>query len=156
MLIESCNVTLNSPIGISMNRKCEYVMLLQYSEISFNKQILIKSNMCHQIIVLKSNKESAYIKVMEYSSIIFHQNNNSELITVDIDNNYYNFYPVYLFQYVSLQSTSDILPSFYTIIISDTTLPNCKSLFYHLISYCQWIHTAVFHDHNSRATDYSL
>ena len=151
ILTQSCNVTFNGPIRIIMNQNCEYIMLAQYSDILLTKTILFKSNLCHQIIVIKSRQEAAYIKVMEYSNITFIQNNYTNLIAVDTNNvHYYNFYPFCLFQYVALQNTSVILPSHYTIIISDNFIYKCKFSFYHFISHCKWIHTAVFYGHNSR------
>ena len=49
IMTNSSNVTFNGPITISMNKECKYIMLLQYSEIVFNRKILFKSNVCHQI-----------------------------------------------------------------------------------------------------------
>ena len=89
----SCNVTLDGPIIISMNKNCEYIILLPDSEILFNQRIIFKTNFCDQIIVLKSHQEAAYIKVMEYSNTTFSQNIYTNLIVVDTDNNHYNFYP---------------------------------------------------------------
>ena len=149
-LTQSCNVTFNGPITISMNTKCEYIMLLQYSNILFSKQILFESNSCHQIVVLKSPQKFAYIRVMEYSNITFTQNNSSNIIVVNIDNNNYNFYPFCLFQYVALQNVSAILPSHYTIIISDSSVNKCELSFLHYIYHCKWIHTAVFRNYKTR------
>ena len=136
---QSCNVTLNGPITISMNTNCDYVMLLQYSEVLFNNHILFMSNMCYQIIVLKTHKEAIYFKVMEHSNITFTENNSSDLIAVKIDSDQYNFYPFCLFQYVTLQNTSVVLPSHYTVIISDNFLYKCKFSFiisFHIVNGC--------------------
>ena len=141
----SCNVTLNGPITISMNTNCDYIMLLQYSEVLFNKHVLFMSNMCYQIIVLKAHKETAYFKVMEHSNITFTDNNSSDLIAVKADGDQYNFHPFCLFQYVTLQNTSVVLPSHYTVIISDSFLYKCKFSFYHFFSHCKWISTAAFY-----------
>ena len=146
---QSCNVTLNGPITISMNTNCDYVMLLQYSEVLFNNHILSMSNMCYQIIVLKTHKEAIYFKVMEHSNITFTENNSSDLIAVKIDSDQYNFYPFCLFQYVTLQNTSVVLPSHYTVIISDNFLYKCKFSFYHFFSHCKWMSTAAFYGHKA-------
>ena len=150
ILTQLCNVMFNGPITIFMNEECKYVMLLQYSDILFNKQILFKSNLCQQIVVLKSPQKSAYIRVMEYSNITFTRNNNSDLIVVDIDNNNYNFYPFCLFQYVALHNTSAILPSHYSITISDISVNKCELSFFHYIFHCNWISTAVFYNYKAR------
>ena len=151
ILTQLCNVTFIGSITIFMNTECNYIMLLGYSEILFSKQILFKSNLCQQIIILKSSQKSAaYVRVMEYSNITFTQNNSSDLILVDIDNDNYNFYPFCLFQYVALQNTSAILPSHYTITISDIPVNKCKLSFFHYISHCNWISTAVFCNYKAR------
>ena len=156
ILTHSCNVTLNGTVTISMNHDCKYVMLIQYSQILFSKSILFESNWCDQIIIIRSSKEAAYIKVMEYSNITFSQNSYTNLITVDNKNDHYNFYPFCLFQFVSLHNTSGILPSHYTIIISDNFMYKCELAFYHFASHCQWIHTAVFYGHNSRVINQEI
>ena len=149
IMTHSSNVTFNGPITISMNKECKYIMLLQYSKIVFNRKILFKSNVCHQIIVLKSSQESAYIEVLEYSNITFTHNNSSSSIVIYIDNENYNFHPFCLFQYVALQNTSVILPSHYAIKISDSfQLDKCELFFFHYISHCKWIHKAVFYDYD--------
>ena len=142
---QSCNVTLNGPITISMNTNCDYIMLLQYSEVLFNKHVLFMSNMCYQIIVLKAHKDAAYFKVMEYSNITFLENNSSDLIAIKVDSDQYNFHPFCLFQYVTLQNTSVVLPSHYTVIITDDFLYKCKFSFYHSFSHCKWMSTAAFY-----------
>ena len=125
-----------------MSDGCDYIFLLQYSDILFKEKILFQSNVCEQIIILKSQKNSAYIKVVEYSNIIFTHNIYNNLIAVEIVDNY-NFNPFCVFQYVTLQNTSTvILPSHYSIIISEQY--NCKLSFQNFISHCQWIPTAVF------------
>ena len=144
--IHSCNATFNGPIQISINKKCKYTVLLEYSNVLFNGTILFQSNLCSQIIGIKSHKQAAYIEVMEYSNITFSHNNNSNLIAIEIDNSYQNFYPYCFFQYVSSKKASNILPSHYTIIISDSLLYNCKLSFHLFTSHCKWIPKAVFYD----------
>ena len=141
----SCNATISGPIKIFMNQKCRYVMLLQFSDVLFNETISFQSNLCQQIIVLKSNKETSYIKIMEYSNISFTQNNNSNPIAVEIKNNSHNFYPYCFFQYIASKTTWAILPSHYSIVINDRLLGNCKLSFYHFTSHCKWISKAVFY-----------
>ena len=122
----------------------------------FSKTILFAHNLCHKIIVIRSHQEAAYIKVMEYSNITFSQNNYTNLIALEINNDHYNFYPFCLSQYVASQIASVILPSHYAIIISDNVRYKCKFSFYHFISYCKWIYTAVFYGHNSRVINQQI
>ena len=153
MQLTSCNVSFNSSIKIYNNNiydniyifhryMCKYIIQFISCNILFSKDVFIIANMCKTIIIFR---ESPYIKVMEYSNITLTQNTCDNVIAVIPAHN--NPYPFCLFQYVALQNTSAILPSHYTIIISDNVLNNCTLSFYHFISHCQWIPTAVFHDH---------
>ena len=171
--MSSCNVSFNSSVKIYNNNikntndkniyerihiriMCEYIIQFISCNILFSKDIFITSNMCKMIIILKSHRESAYIKVMEYSNITFTQNNCNSVIAVEIDPAHNNPYPFCLFQYVALQNMSAILPSDYTIIISDSYMSNCKLSLYHFISHCQWIPTAVFHGHKPEAINHQI
>ena len=150
MHAHSCDVTFNGSINIHDNKgqMCHHIMEFQFCNIVFSATTFIASNICEQIIVLKSHKKSAYIKVMEYSNITFFQNIYSSLISIETHTNYNNPYPFCLFQYMSLQNASTILPSHYTIIISDSFVYKCKLSIHQFTSHCQWIHTAVFNSHD--------
>ena len=150
----SCrSVKFNGPITITMNKAYKSIIIFQYSRrIIFEGKLLFQSNKCHQIIAFKSLKQdTVYIEVMEYSNITFTQNKIYKLITVDIESKYYNFCLFCIFQFVAKQNTSAILPSYYTIIISDNNFlisKLCTLSFRNLISNCEWILKAVFYDHN--------
>ena len=137
----------NGPIVYSMNEKCKYIMLFQYSDVLFNETILFQSNLCHQIVNIKSDKE-AYIKIMEYSNITFSQNTYSDLIAVETEDDNYNIYPYCLFQYVVAQNASATAPSHYAIVISDSFIYKCKLSFYHFTSHCKWMPTSAFKGRN--------
>ena len=149
MQMHSCNVTFSGSVTIDRNQGCDNIMELQFCNVLYGSSILILSNFCKQIITLKSHRNTAYIKVLEYSNITFAHNNYSNLIAVETGADYNNPYPFCLFQYMSLQNTSAILPSQYTIIISDSFQYNCKSSINYLTVYCKWISTAVFNGHNA-------
>ena len=153
MLMQSCNVTFNGSIEIYITDGCDYILLLQYCDILLKGKILFQSNVCEQIIILKSQKNSTYIKMVEYSSITFTHNIYDNLLAVEIDDNY-NFNPFCVFQYVTLQNASAILPSHYSIIISEQH--NCKLSFQNFISHCQWISTAVFYGYNPGAINQQI
>ena len=154
ILMQSCSVTFNGPIKISESDVCEHILLLQYSDILFKEEILFQSNVCSQIIILRSHKNSTYIKIGEYSNIIFTRNIYNNLLAVENNDNY-NFNPFCVFQYVTFQNyTSTILPSHYTIIISEQY--NCKLSFQNFISHCKWIPTAVFWGYNPGAINQQI
>ena len=151
MHMYSCNVTFNGSIDIDNNKEqCSHIIYFQFCNILLSKNILITSNWCKQIIVLKSPKELAFIKVVEYSNITFAHNNYSTLIAVDTDTNYNNPYPYCLFQYVMLQNTSTKSQntSHYAIIINDSSRYICKLSLLHFTSHCQWIPSAAFKGEN--------
>ena len=91
--------------------------------------------------------------MVEYSSITFTHNIYDNLLAVEIDDNY-NFNPFCVFQYVTLQNASAILPSHYSIIVSEQHY--CKLSFQNFISHCQWISTAVFYDYNPGAINQQI
>ena len=151
MEIRYCNVTFNGSVEIygNINLSCEYIIQLISCDVSFSKNITMKLNLCKRIIVLKSDGLSTYTKVKEYSYITITKNIYTDsLIAVENYPAYNNPYPFCLFQYIALQNTSTILPSHYNLIISDVVLHNCELSFYHFISHCKWIPTAVFYGHN--------
>ena len=149
MQMYSCNVTFNGSAAIDRNQRCDYIMQFYFSEVLYGKSIVIVSNFCKQMIALKSHRNTAYIKVLEYSNVTFAHNNYSNLIIVETGANYNNPYPLCLFQYVTLQNTSVTLPSHYTIIISDNFHYNCKLSTNYLMLYYKWIPTAVFNGQSS-------
>ena len=161
MQMSSCNITFNGSVNIYDNYEyddyfCKYIMQFTSCNMLFSKDIFISSNICKMIIIINSHRESSYIKVMEYSNIALTQNNCSNVIAVEINSIYNNPYPFCLFQYVTLQNISTVLPSHYTIIISDSFLSTCKLSFYYFLSHCQWIPTAVFHNHKPEAINHQI
>ena len=169
MQLSFSNVSFNSSVKIYNNKikdvesmyihirnMCEYIIQFTSCNILFSKDIYITSNVCKMIVIFKSHRESAYIKVMEYSNIIFSDNNCNNVFAIEINPAHSNPYPLCLFQYVALQNTSAILPSHYTIIISDHLLSDCKLSLCHFISHCQWIPTAVFHGDKPEAINQQI
>ena len=152
ILAHSSTVILNGPIVISMNDLCKIAMLLQYSDLLLSGSILFESNFCGIIITLVSaDRESAYIEVMEYSEVTFRQNRINNLIVVETNYDYYNFYPPCLFQYVTWQIIPVTSPSHYAIIVSsDLSLNDWELFFYNYIKYCKWIPEAEFQDYKPK------
>ena len=150
----SCSVKFDGSITITMNKVHKSIMTFQYSHrIIFKGKLLFQSNKCRQIIALKSLKRDAgiYIEVMENSNISFNLNKIvNKLVVIDIETKYYNFCLFCIFQFVTKQNTSAILPSHYTIIISENNFIKpelCTLSFRYLISNCEWIPKAVFYGH---------
>ena len=151
MQIHSGYINFNGLVRISNNNHlCMHIMQFQFCNIMFSKIVFITSNYCDRIITVKAHRESAYIQIMEYSNFTLTQNIYKSLIAVETDPAYNNPYPFCLFQYVSAQNESVILPSHYTIIISDNIVDKCTLNYNHFTSHCEWMSTAVFHDQNPR------
>ena len=152
MRMYSCNVTFNGSVDIYDNKdQCNHIIYFQFCNILFSKSIYFTSNWCEQIIILKSPRELAYIKILEYSNIVFTHNHYKTLIAIDTDPNYNHPYLFCLFQYVTLQNTSTKSQntSHYTIIINDSFQYNCKLSLLHFTSHCQWIPSATFYGKSS-------
>ena len=143
----SCSVTFNNSVEIYDHTyiRCDYIIKFQFCDILFSKNVSFTSNTCKQIIILRSHKELAYIKIMEYSNVKFIQNNYSDLIAVEVNPAYNNPYMFCIFQYVALENTSGIVPSHYAVIVSDNFIYDCKVTFYHYNFYCKWIPLSVFY-----------
>ena len=62
----SSNVTFNGSVDIYDNADCDYIINFQFCNTLFSKNVLITSNLCKQIIVMRSSKELAYIKILEH------------------------------------------------------------------------------------------
>ena len=151
MEMHSCNVTFNGSNNIhgNVNTSSEYIIHFVSCDVLFSKNVTITYNLGKRIIALKSDEGSTYIKVMEYSYIIIARNVHTDsLIVVENYPAYNNPYPFCLFQYIALQNTSTVLPSHYSLIITDIILHDCELSFHHFISHCKWMPTAVFYGHN--------
>ena len=160
LLMHSCTVTFNGSVNISNNiqQACENTIAFIFCIVFFGSNITITANLCKRIIALTSHWENAYIKVIENSYIAITENICIDnLIAVENDPAYNKPYPFCLFQYVIQQNVSDILPSHYTIIITDNVvLLECELSFYYFISHCKWLFTAVFNGHNSKTINQQI
>jgi len=79
------------------NNFAKTIITFDSSLVTFNANITFLQNACSKIITLIS--QHPYIKIMEYSSIVFESNKYTTLISVETDK---TLYPYCLFQYVTL------------------------------------------------------
>ena len=151
------NIVMNmtGPVYMSYNH-AEKIMQTKDSNVSFYNHIIVKSNMCHEVMYL----QSTCIKVMEYSNITLLKNRfKNQLITVENDYKY-NLYPLCLFQFMMLTNTTvtvssirfsvNILDNLYYKLPQSIKNKICLFPFYHFTPNCQWLPNGAFHDHNPK------
>ena len=142
IVFQGVHVYIHGPITISYNH---FENLLSVtSEILFHGNITFRQNLCNQIILLV---EYAYIKVMEYTNILFVNNKCSDkLIEIrkisDFKNNFC------LFQYITFSNKSTASPNNYAINVIHTS-EKCSFMYYHFNPNCQFLPTAAFQSHDS-------
>ena len=101
---------------------------------------------------------------MNYVEVVFFDNNVCGNQLISFDTSLYNVFPYCVFQYITLTSDVAELSRFYVIHFSgNKLLTNDKSTFYpknahdyninlynffHYLSHCKWLPTAVFKGHN--------
>ena len=150
-------VSVIGPVTLSVNI-AHNIMLFQYCDVSFSKNIIFQSNHCTQVIDLLLT----YIKIMEYANISFIDNKyiNEVIKSEDINDN--KLYPLCISQFITLRNTTTVSPLHYSINIVDNFYShhplsynmhhkNCLiSPFYRFTPHCQWIPTGVFYDYTPK------
>ena len=151
--LSNMTVHLIGPLIISLNQAAN-IMYFDSCEVIFHKSIMIKSNICHQVITLRFT----CIKVMEYTNITLLKNKYFfKLIQTENDDEY-KLYPLCIFQFVTLRNTTTVSLTHYSINFIDNLYTKrklevvvqekCLLPFYHFTPHCQWIPDTVFHNYN--------
>jgi len=95
--ISGMTVYMTGPLTLSGNH-AQSIIQFQSCNVSFSKSITFKSNNCHQIVMTVQT----YIKVVEYTNITFIKNKYcTKLIRTNNEN---EFYPLCIFQFVTLRN----------------------------------------------------
>ena len=143
-------VLLNGTVTISNNYADYYVLQLYFSDITFTKIVKFVSNICSDIMHLKS-LGLPYIKVTDYTSIAFTDNICTHQV-ISIEATVNDVFPHCFFQYMtSTNITGDILrlyaisfnenkPHENTDCYADTLLQ--------FLTHCKWLSEAVFSGHD--------
>ena len=150
-------VHLIGPVNMSSNSVTS-VMHFDSCEVIFQNYILIKSNNCEQVVTLKFS----IIKVMEYTNITLLKNKHlNKLIETEYDHEY-KLYPLCIFQFETLKSTSTVSPTLYSINIIDNLYivhypltkleekKKCSFPLYYFAPHCQWLPNAAFHHYSPK------
>ena len=151
MLLDSCNVSFQGPITISYNYGTDSIILFVACDITFDKQIMFKSNTCNKIISVRP--QYTYIKLMESANITFLTNGYSyldDIIALELNDDYNKPYPYCIFQYMTTKANASVE---YIIILAENKNPvmhlaKCRLTFDCFTSHCKWLPTSVFHGHN--------
>ena len=158
-MINFSNMTVHliGPLTISLNQVAN-IIYFDLCEVLFHKNIMIKSNTCHQVITLRFT----FIKVMEYTNITLLKNKHLfKLIETENDDEY-KWYPLCIFQFVSLKNTTTVSSTHYSINFIDNLFivrhhdqlktieqeKKCSFPLYHFTPHCQWVPNTVFHNYN--------
>ena len=143
-------VLINGTVTVSNNYADPFVLHLFFSDITFIKIIKFVSNVCYDIIHVKS-LGLPYIKVIDYTNIAFTDNLcEHQVISVEAAVN--DVYPHCFFQYmISTNITGDIL-RLYAISFNENKPhenTNCYAdTLLQFLTHCKWLPEAVFNDHD--------
>ena len=145
-------VYIHGPVTISHNYIENYsILLLVTSEVLFHGNITFKQNLCKQIILLV---EYAYIKIMEYTNIVFIYNKCSDkLIEIRKESDFRNNFC--LFQYMTFSNKSTVSTNNYAINVIHTS-KKCSFMYYHFNPNCQFLPTAAFQSCNSETVNHQI
>ena len=166
--ITTMNVYINGTFNVTNNRCRQVIIHFHSCDILFSGKMIFNKNDCKEVI-----STNTHIKVMECTNISFLKNGcENNVILVEGSNEYYQPYPLCLFQYITMNVsivTKDLV-AHYAIIFKYNykshkfnhiiNLNNSRSLsksnycavsFCRLISRCKWLPSAAFHDY----TDHS-
>ena len=156
IVFENAVVYIHGPVTISHNYARNFGILLSVkSEVLFHGNITFKGNQCYQIIFIL---DYAYIKVMEYTNIVFIYNKcSNKLIEIRKDRN--NFC---LFQYTTFSNKPASLRN-YAININKTKLntkktesKKCSFMYYYFNPNCQFLPTAAFQSYDSETINHQI
>ena len=142
-------LVLKGPVTISHN-KAENIIYCIRGDTLFNKNNIFRSNQDRYIINTK------YIKVMQYSNIIFVDNTYK---TTSCSSTKSSLYIYCGFQYLKLRNASNISKDNYRIVLKNNHpnddpygikygLIDCDSRFHQLTTHCEWIPPSVFYGYN--------
>ena len=162
--ITTMNVHINGTFNVTNNRCRQAIIHFQTCDILFSGKMIFNRNYCKEVILTNT-----HIKVMEYTNILFFKNRcEKNVILVETSDEYYQPYPLCLFQYIAMNSstvTKDLVTR-YAIILkynfkslkhnhiinfnnseSPTQSNDCTVSFCRFLSRCKWLTSAAFHDY---------
>ena len=145
-------VYIHGQVTISYNdAKSHSILLFVTSEVLFYGGIIFKQNQCHQIILLS---EYTYIKIMEYTNMVFIYNKcSNKLIEISKESDFRNNFC--LFQYMTFSNKSTDSTNNYAINVIHTS-KKCSLMYYHFTPNCQFLSTAAFQSYDSEIINHQI
>ena len=166
--IATMNVHINGTFNVTNNQCRQVIVHFRSCDILFSGKMIFDKNHCTEVI-----STNTHIKVLEYTNISFFKNRcNNDVILVEASDEYYQPYPLCLFQYIKVNSSTVIkdLVAHYAIIFknnyksykykhifnlnrskSPSKSNYCTVLFCRFICRCKWLHSAAFYDYSPEA-----
>ena len=165
--ITTMNVHINGTFNVTNNHCGLTIVNFRSCDVLFSGKMIFNRNDCKGMI-----STNTHIKVMEYTNITFFKNRcHDDVILVEASDEYYQPYPLCLFQYIAMDSgtvTKDLVAHYniifkynykslkYNHIInfnrskSPSQSNYCTVSFCRFISRCKWLHSAAFYDYSPK------
>ena len=170
IFIATMNVHINGTFNVTNNQCRRAVVHFQSCDVLLSGKIIFDKNYCPEVI-----STNTHIKVMEYTNISFFKNRcHNDVIVVEASDEYNQPYPLCLFQYITMNSstvTKDLVahyaisfkynykPFKYNHIInlnrskSPSQSNYCTVSFCRFISRCKWLHSTAFYDYSAETVN---
>ena len=148
------NLKLVGPVLFTFNTATS-ILFCSYCKTIFSKDITIASNECNKPILYLLS-ESSFLKVIEYTNIIFTNNTYSDRLISIQSINYEKPILFCGFQYMPFSNRSLAVIAHFNITISNNFCRNdglfpedkCRLDLHHITTHCKWIPTSAFHAQN--------
>ena len=152
IIFQNMVVYIHGPVIMSYNdARRQSILLYVSSEVLFHGNVIFKQNLCDQIISLS---EYAYIKIMEYTNMVFIYNKcSNKLIEISKESDFRN--SLCLFQYMTFSNKSTASPNNYAINVTHTS-KKCSLMYYHFTPNCQFLPNAAFQGNDSETINHQI
>ena len=142
-------VLINGTVTVSKNYAEYYVVEFGFSDITFTKTANFLSNICFNVIHLKS-LDLPYMKILNYTNITFTNNICSDEV-ISIQAAAYDVFPPCFYQYMVSTNITEEMLRLYSISFDNKPHKNADpyndTLLYYL-THCKWLPKAVFNGHD--------
>ena len=143
---------INGTVTVSKNYAEYFVVEFDFSDITFSKIIKFLSNICYNVIHLKS-LELPYIKILDYTNITFTDNIYSDQVLISIQVAVNDVFPHCFYQYIISKNITGKMLGLYTISFDENkpyenAYPYDEDPLLGLLIHCKWLPEAVFNGYD--------